>query len=228
MTDFLDNADASPYMLIHKPSTHMKRLPLHAIVAVLALQGASAQQANTDFQISKITPALVTTPDYSFNLGPQGKKVSKNKDWLEVEVSFDWKPRNAKPEFLDELTFNYYILLGNKDRENPKGTLLAGAVTHVAIPQGKGMNSVMYVSPRTLERFFGGKVPSTINSAIVDVGVTISQQGQLVAEGSWQGKGKWWEQFQTTQGYVLNKNETPFAPLVWDYYEAIKARPGGM
>jgi hypothetical protein len=32
---------------------------------------------------------------------------------------------------------------------------------------------------------------------------------------------------QQVNGYVLNKNETPFAPLVWDYYEAIKARPAG-
>ncbi len=207
----------------------MKRLPLHAIVAVLALQGASAQQANTDFQISKITPALVTTPDYSFNLGPQGKKVSKNKDWLEVEVSFDWKPRNAKPEFLDELNFNYYILLNNKSRENQQGTLLTGTVTHVAIPQAKALNSVMYVSPRTLERFFEGKSPNTAAASVVDVGVTITKPGVStpLASGSWKGKGEWWGPMTGTPGYVLNKNETPFAPLAWDYYEAIKARPGG-
>jgi hypothetical protein len=186
------------------------------------------QTANTDFQVAKITPELITTPDFSYNLGPQGKRVSKNKDWLEVEVSFDWKPRNPKPEFLDELTFNYYILLNNKDRENPKGTLLTGSVTHVAIPQGKAMNSVMYVSPRTIERFFAGKIPSTASSTVVDVGVTITKQGQLVAEGSWQGRGQWWSDYQQVSGYVLNKNETPFAPLVWDYYEAIKARPAGM
>jgi hypothetical protein len=206
----------------------MKPSPLLVLTLLLGLSVAQAQQANTDFQISKITPDLATTPDYSFSLGPKGKKVQKNKDWLEVEVSFDWTPRNPKPEFLDELTLNYYILLNNKDRENPKGTLLTGSVTHAAIPQGKGMNSVMYVSPRTLERFFAGKVPSTANSAVLDAGVTITQQGQLVAESSWKGRGQWWSGFQQVSGYVLNKSETPFAPLVWDYYEAIKARPAGM
>lgn len=206
----------------------MKASPLLVLPLLLSFTVAQAQQANTDFQISKITPDLATTPDYSFSLGPQGKRVQKNKNWLEVEVSFDWTPRNPKPEFLDELTLNYYILLNNKDRENPKGTLLTGSVTHVAIPQGKGMNSVMYVSPRTLERFFAGKVPSTANSAVLDAGVTITQQGQLVAESSWKGRGQWWSGFQQVSGYVLNKSETPFAPLVWDYYEAIKARPAGM
>lgn len=186
-----------------------------------------AQPANTEFTIAKITPDMPTTPAYSFNYGPKNKKVSKNKNWLEVEVSFAWEPRKKKPEFLDQLTFNYFILLNNKDRENPKGTLLTGSVTHVAVPQGKAMNSVMYVSPRTLERFFGGKVPSNASGTIIDVGVTITRQGQVVAESSWKGRGQWWSAYQQTPDYVLNKNETPFAPLAWDYYEAIKSNSAG-
>lgn len=203
-----------------------KMIAAGLLLAVLPV-AASAQQANTEFQITKITPDLVTTPEYSFNFGPKNKKVAKNKNFLEVEVTFDWQPRAAKPEFLDEVTINYYILLNNKDRENPKGTLLVGSVTHVAIPQSKGLNSVMYVSPRTLERFFAGKLPGTATAAVIDVGITITQQGQLVADSSWKGKGQWWSSMQQVPGYVLNKNETPFAPLAWDYYEAIKSRPSG-
>lgn len=206
----------------------MKLLSLLSLCAAMATATVTAQPVNTEFKIVKITPDLVTTPEYNINFGPKSKKVPRNKEFLEVEVSFDWQPREAKPEFLDELSFNYYILLNDKSRENPKGTLLTGSVTHVAIPQAKGMNSVMYVSPRTLERFFGGKAPSTASAAVVDVGVTITRQGQLVAEASWKGRGQWWNELQQVSGYVLNKNETPFAPLVWDYYEAIKTRPAGM
>lgn len=189
---------------------------------------ALAQQSSKDFEILKITPDLTTTAEYSVSFGPKNKKVPKNKEWLELEVSFSWQPKATKPEFLDELTFNYFILLNNKSRENPGGTLLTGTVTHVAIPQAKGLNSVMYVSPRTLERFFEGKIPSTASSAITDVGVIITKQGQTVAEASWKGRGQWWSTLQQVNGYVLNKNETPLAPLAWDYYEAIKARPAGM
>jgi hypothetical protein len=206
----------------------MKLLSLLSLCAAMATATVTAQPVNTEFKIVKITPDLVTTPEYNINFGPKSKKVPRNKEFLEVEVSFDWQPREAKPEFLDEVSFNYYILLNDKSRENPKGTLLTGSVTHVAIPQAKGMNSVMYVSPRTLERFFGGKAPSTAPAAVVDVGVTITRQGQLVAEASWKGRGQWWNELQQVSGYVLNKNETPFAPLVWDYYEAIKTRPAGM
>jgi len=206
----------------------MKTLRILSILFTLStLPSAQAQSASTDFKINKIAPDLVITPEYSVNFGPKNKKVPKNKEWLEVEVSFDWQPREKKPEFLDELTLNYYVLLNNKSRETPDGTLLTGSVTHVAIPQGKGMNSVMYVSPRTLERFFQGKIPSAASSAVLDVGVTITKQGQLVAESSWKGRGQWWSAMQQVGGYVLNKSETPFAPLAWDYYEAIKARPSG-
>ncbi len=206
----------------------MNRLSLLSLCAAMAASTVTAQPVNTEFNIVKISPDLVTTPEYSFNYGPKNKKVARNKDFLEVEVSFDWQPKSAKPEFLDELTFNYYILLNNKSRENPKGTLLTGSVTHIAIPQAKAMNSVMYVSPRTLERFFEGKSPTTASAAVVDVGVTITKQGQLVAEASWKGRGQWWSELQQVSGYVLNKSETPFAPLAWDYYEAIKMRPAGM
>lgn len=205
----------------------MNKIVTSFLLAAGTLSIATAQPAK-DFQILKITPDLATTPEYNFAFGPKNKKVQKNKDWLEVEVSFEWQPRDQKPEFLDELTFNYFILLNNKSRENPGGTLLTGTVTHVAIPQAKGLNSVMYVSPRTLERFFEGKIPSTASSAITDVGVIITKQGQTVAEASWKGRGQWWSALQQVSGYVLNKNDTPFAPLAWDYYEAIKARPAGM
>ena len=204
----------------------MKKALFSLVLATVAASAVQAQQ-NTEFQIVRITPDLVTTPEYSISYGPKNKKVPKNKDFIELEVSFDWQPKAKLPQFLDDLTLNYYILLNNKSKEYPKGTLLIGSVTHTAIPQAKGMNSVMYISPRTLERFFDGKAPSTVSSAIVDVGVTVTKQGQLVAEKSWKGKGQWWSSLEQVNGYVLNKNETPFAPLAWDYYEAIKARPAG-
>lgn len=199
-----------------------------SLLVTLLAAAAVAQAADSDFAISKITPDLVITPEYNVNFGPKNKRVGKNKEFLEVEVSFDWQPKDRNAKFLDEITLNYYILLNNKSRENPEGTLLTGSVTHIAIPSAKGLNSVMYVSPRTLERFFDGKIPASASAAVTDVGITITKQGQLVAEASWKGRGQWWTSLQQVSGYVLNKAESPFAPLVWDYYEAIKARPAGM
>jgi hypothetical protein len=92
------------------------------------------------------------------------------------------------------------------------------------------LKTAIYVSPRNLERLFinkpGDRVPSDETSAIVDIGVTISKQGQVIASKSFKAaSGIWWPQYQQTPGFLLNKSETPFAPLNWDYYEAVKKQP---
>jgi len=195
-------------------------------LCVVALTAVSAPaQLNTEFKVNKINVNFQDSPN--FGVSSYDKRVTRPAKWLEVEVNFDWTPRLKDPQFADELTFNYYILLNNKSPEFPQGTLLSGTVTHVNIPQEKGMNSVVFVSPRTLQRFFGGKVPANAAQAVVDVGVEISAKGQVVANFVWKGKGEWWRSYQQTTGYVLNKSETPFAYLAWDYYEAIKPKGGG-
>lgn len=207
----------------------MKRtIPIFA--ALLGFVGfAQAQSGDSAFAIQKIDAVFEKTPDYNISIGP--KRRADSKDWLIIEVEFGYETRDPKAAFLDELTFNYYILLKNQGPDFPQPTLLVGTVTHSAIPQGKGMRSAAFVSPRTLERFFGGRIPANAGQATLAVGVTITRQGQVVAEesiGEGKGRQQWWNQLQQTQGYVLNKNETPFAPLFGDYYESIKPRQGGM
>ncbi|MFV0336984.1 MAG: Amuc_1102 family pilus-like protein [Chthoniobacterales bacterium] len=133
-----------------------------ALLAIpLTLSSLYAQGAlNTEFAVLKIEPNLIKTPDYSYSLGPKGKKTAA-KDWLEVDVTFGWAPKQKQAvPFADELTFTYYILLNNKSKEFPQGTLLVGQVTHVAIPIGTDMHSAAYVSPRKLERFFNVNITS--------------------------------------------------------------------
>src|SRR5205085_2661782 len=85
--------------------------------------------------------------------------------WLEVEVTFE-----SNVEWIDELTFKYYILIGGK--------CLTGEVTHVNIPKGRDLHSVMYVSPRTLARVLNGR--QLTGASIENVGVQILKQGALV------------------------------------------------
>jgi hypothetical protein len=182
-------------------------------------------QSSTGFVISKIEPSIVTTPSISYSGATQ--KSSRPKSWMEIEVTFGWQPTtppvNSSDKYADDIVLDYYVLLANKSAAAPQGTLLTGQVTHTSVPAMQNdLKSVMYINPRTLERFFDGKLPSSASSAIVDVGVTISRQGQVVAQKSLKSPGIWWPQYQKTSGYLLNKNETPFASLNSDYYEAVK------
>lgn len=206
----------------------LKLLPPKLVLASLVAFAipAYSQQANSEFKITKVEPAFQESPN--FQGARYDKRGFKAKSWLEIEVTFDWQPKAKDPKYTDELTFSYYVLLKNKSQLFPQGTLLFGTVTHSSIPQERDMHSVVYVSPRALEKFFDGKVPANAQAAVEAIGVTISKQGQIVAEYNGTFRPQWWTQFQQTPGFVLNKGETPFAPLAWDYYEAIKPKSSGL
>lgn len=211
--------------------------PFLAAAASLLLLGSTgaalAQAGKSPLVITEVKPTFELSPEFNIGVGPQRRATSQ--PWLWVEVAFTYQPvdRNAPP--LDDLTLNYYILLNNSGPQNPTGTLLTGSVVHTGVLPGTGnevRRSVMMVSPQVLSRFFGGKIPNNANSAVRGVGVTASVQGQLVAQLNVPSKapfqGQWWTQLQQgPPGLVLSKDQTPFAPLFYDYFEAIKGRTPG-
>lgn len=161
-----------------------------------------------EFQITKINRSFITTPQFTF-AGSGQHPPSEPDRWLEVEVEFA-----AGPEITQELTFKYFILFN--------GTLLSGEVTHTNVLAGREHRSVMYVAPRTLARL-AGKRPMTPNS-VQNIAVQIVQQGTVKDELSLgRAEAQWYSALPAVPGLVLNKNETPFAPLYWDRYEQIKS-----
>jgi len=186
----------------------MKTLVLATAVLFIAT-AAPAQTRSADFQLTKITKNLVSTPQFSYS-GAQQYPTNQRDRWLEVEVEF-----SAAPDFTDELTFKYFILMNGK--------LLTGEVTHVSVAAGRDNRSVMYVSPRALARFAGnGGVTS---NSIQNIAVQITQKGAVKDELSFaRAASQWYAGLPALSGFVLNKNQTPFAPLYWDRYEQIKAK----
>ena len=189
---------------------NIKVLPV--IVACLCAFTAAAfgqGRPGGEFQLTKISRNLITTPQFSYT-GAQQYQANQRDRWLEVEVDF-----SSAPEFTDELTFKYYILINGK--------LLTGEVTHTNVAAGRDNRSVMYVSPKTLARVMAGR-PVAPNS-VQNVAVQIVQQGAVKHELSAErGQPNWYATMPQVAGLVLNKNETPFAPLYWDRYEQIKTQ----
>ena len=139
--------------------------------------------------------------------------------WLELETEFD-----SAAEF-PELTFKYLVLV--KSGQTLK--LLEGEVVHVDVAPGRERHSVMYVGPKSLNRLAENKQFS-INS-VVGFYVEVSFNGQLVAIGqksqrlNYESFTKEREKLEKVSDILLNKGQTPFAPLFFDYYEAIKPLP---
>jgi len=208
------------------PSRFLTMACLTAASITLIATATTRAQTASEAVISKIDAQLVTAPAVSYS-GATAKTVPSKK-WLEVEATFAWQPPNPNEKYSDDLVVNYYVLLNNKSPLYPQGAMLTGQTALSSVParsldpKNGELKTVIYASARTLERMFGGKA-ATDNSAIVDVGVTISKQGQIIAQKSLKStSGSWWPQYQQVPGFLLNKSETPFAPLNWDYYEAAK------
>jgi hypothetical protein len=199
------------------------------LLATPAISWAQLNSANSPIQITDIKPSLEKSPEFSVGVGPQRKSVSQ--DWLWVEVAFTYKGMGQAPTMgqSDEIAFNYYILLKNTSPQNRTGTLLTGVITHTGVTPGTDVHhSVALISPQTLKSFFNGKPPASIAATVQAVGVTASIRGQLAAEvstGPGKNKPSWWQTFQQgPPGLVLSKDQTPFAPLFYDYFEAVKAK----
>ena len=174
-------------------------------VLPFAIQAQVRAPGAREFQITKISKNLIPTPDY----GPGQYRAAANVQWLEVEVEF-----SAAPEWTDELTLKYYILFN--------GRLLTGEVTHVNISGGLN-RSVMYVLPVALSRFAGNR--PVLPNIVQNIAVQIVQGGAVKGELSLtRAPGQWFAALPPITGFVLNKNETPFAPLYWDRYAQIKMR----
>lgn len=179
-------------------------------LAALCFAGStvSAQQ-RSPYEIRKISPAVIQTPDFQY----QGeKRRSDPAKWLEIEVEFEANSGTAH-RATDELTFKYYVLIN--------GTLFVGEVTHVNIMDGNGI-SVMYVAPGTLTRVMQGK--TLTGSSIENIAVEINKQGAVQSTMSYAkgSKPMWWQSMTQIPNLVVNKNQTPFAPLYWDRYPEIK------
>jgi len=187
----------------------MKKLTLLALT-LLAYAVPCLAAPGAEFAIKKVDVENPSSPEYT---GPIAVRWTPQK-WVKIEVTFD-----AVPDFTDELTFNYYAL-------TPDNRLFVGRVNHVNIAKGRDLHSVMYISPKSIQRISPHKTSPGGGLPLAQVTVTITKPGvsAALALGSYKagGRGEWWATMKQEEGFLMNKSETPFAPLFWDYYEAVK------
>lgn len=177
-------------------------------VAVLAPEGF-AQQAGEPINIRKLTGTKAKTPEYKIINEPAFIRVTK--DWFIITTQYD-----SSPDWIDEITFTYYVLIRGRSADQPKQTLLTGEVTYVNVQKGRHWSD-MYLHPSTLARY--GEVQG--------VAVVVKAQGRVVAMTSEPNSTqRWWELLAPVQGLVLNRMQTPFAMIAFDSYEAIKVQGG--
>jgi hypothetical protein len=160
------------------------------------------------------------------------KKRWRPKDWLEIEVPFEAKaPANKRDmKFYETLSFKYYIYVDSPEKEKRK--ILIADVTHVNIPIGEAMASVVYLSPQDILSLTGAT--RAVPNMITMWGIEVFNGTQLVGFISSRGKSptqagaQWWKGDNAppqVPGLLRNKTQTPFAPLWYDYHAPVQPTP---
>lgn len=198
-----------------KRKIRLLALSASALLALAGFWQAGAQAptgvARDAVSIRRVDAGRTRTPVY--NQRSQINVREEVREWFRLEVEFE-----SKPDWLDEVTFTYHVLLRNDALARPGDPrsafrVLRGQVTKVNVPSGRRNYSVMFIHPRTLERF----------GSIERIAVIASSGGVVLDTHSPDARTRWWEELPPVDGLLLNRLETPFAMIAFDRYEAIRS-----
>ncbi len=154
--------------------------------------------------------AKVETPKYEVKKNiPSVSTATREQNWVELSLLY-----KTAPEWMDEVTVTFYVLLEPKEDPSVKYKLLTGTVSYVNVKKG-AHRSVMYLHPTTLERYGEPKRCAAVLSA--------SYKGRPMEFAS--EEKPWWKQLAGEPGLVLDRMQTPFAMLNFTDFEAIKVVP---
>ena len=199
-------------------------------VAALVLSVQAQSAATSDFVIQGISTAFVDSPSITSNYQKRASGGGRSAQWLEVEVTYSWSPKDKTQLMLEAYDVKFFVLIKNGAvSPNKKDTLLTGTSSHVLLTPGRDKRAVMFVSPQQLTKLFGGgRIPPVATQVVSGVGIEIAVGGTKMAEKTDKGQGAWWSDAKTTaafekaDGILLDKAKTPFAPLAYDYHEPLK------
>mgnify|MGYP003336547694 CR=1 FL=1 len=188
-----------------------KSYTITGVVWGIAMFGAEVSRgqaaARGDFEIKNIRQQQVDAPSYGGNADLGGRPATLWRKWLKIEVQFE-----SKAEWADDVQVKYYVLMGKgEDRK-----LFTGEVTHINVAKGQQHYSAMFIQPNTLKRYGAGQIDQ--------VTVRIFHAGKLASSVSDPPAARegWWEKFTPTLGYLLAPQDTPWAPIADERFEAVK------
>ncbi len=158
------------------------------------------------------------TPKFQDYSDPRA--VAKNY-WLQIMV--EYTADGGRDGWVDEVTLEWYVLISGK-----RTILLHKTVSYIDVEAGGKHRAVVYLRPGFIRRF--GK-NGRIGKRDLRVLVAARVNGVLtdnILYPSGRVRTKWWElkppRVMVRPGELMSRDETPFAPLDYDYYEHLKPR----
>jgi len=189
----------------------LKQLVLGCAISVLIMATGPAifsQEAVRDFAIKNILTQPVESPTYGGNADLGGRPATLWRNWLKIEVQFE-----SRPAWADDVQIQYYVLAGQGEGRK----VFVGDVTHINVAKGSQHFSAMFMQPNTLKRYGINQIDQ-ITVRLFD------NKKKLVSTMSVPPNARegWWDRFTPTPGYLLPPQDTPWAPIADQRFEAVK------
>lgn len=193
-----------------------------ALAGLLYGQTRAATEKNETLRIRRFSGAgarnLVETPKYQVStVLPNANRQAQR--WGRI-----WTQYDTTPEWIDELTFQYFVLARKAEAGNKFSfSFYTVSVKYSDIKRGQHESSV-FLRPVAIERY----------GDVIAAAVEIGAGGKLIAEES-HAEGiklqdRWWripavvesKDVVTRTGYLLDREQSPFALINIDDQEAIR------
>jgi hypothetical protein len=179
---------------------------------ILLALNLSAQEERPLVNIRNVDITEPKTPVYSDSEGEDTLQITgmlqtsgNSEKWFRIVAEFE-----TRPEWLDRLTLEYYVLLPSRDG---KEVLFKGIVNYVDIPEGRDHISDMYLHFNTYKRYYkrGG----------VDYAVIALVDGKIVSmKTNKKEPENWWKEISPHPCGLLNRLDTPFRVFNVESYQA--------
>ena len=200
--------------LLHKSFS----ISASAFIAALTIGSAFGQAAKVVVE----KPAFDDLPSPEF--AGVKNKAFKPKDWLEIETKLNISLSPEPPtKTCDKITVKWYIAVKNAEKS---GTflLLTKDIDYVNVPLSEDIFCSVYLSPSSIKRLTG--MDRGGKGAVEYVGFEVLINGEKVAQETSKGKPGWWAAAsdkisRSEKVPLLNKTETPFAPMWWDRFAEV-------
>lgn len=155
-------------------------------------------------RLRRVEATLVRAPQYEIT---GGARSSRQEQWLQVQTEFA-----SRPEWIDTLTFTYYVLLEDGELEEGESSrlkLFSGSVTYVDVAATMDGKSAVYLHPSTLAR----------HGQLKAVAVVVSVPGrELAVAMNPETQTRWWTEMPAREGLVFSRGRSPFALVNIDDY----------
>jgi hypothetical protein len=198
-----------------------------ALVVCLLLAGGLQAQQRTTVKFDKFDFNNPRTPEYKDRSHPQAKVTGQ---WFQIYTQYTAQGGGGRDGWLDELELRWSVLIRTNEGLY---ILLQTKAAYVDIESdGTRRNAVVYVRPAFLRRHCGKD--RGVGRGNVWVHVEAVVDGQVVGSEEYAPTSppaaNWWQAKESRQvklmdGALLTREQTPFAPLDYDFYEHLKTPP---